>query len=63
MEKKYISCAQFVAKMKRKYPVNPVWVWDMLEEEFNYIKGLGCVISVEEAKLIEETIKDECSDK
>ena len=39
--------------------MNPIWVWDLLEDEFNIIKGLGCVISKEERDTIEQIIKEE----
>lgn len=59
MKSEYISAGQLVSRMKRKYQVNPVWVWDLLEEEYNIIKGLGCVVSREEAEEIEYIIKKE----
>lgn len=59
MRSECISAAQFVARMKRKYQVNPVWVWDLLEEEYNIIKGLGCVVLREEAEEIEYIIRKE----
>lgn len=55
---KYMSAAQFVAKMKRKHGANPIWVWDELEENFNIIKGLGCLINGEEMRIAEQIIID-----
>lgn len=55
----YVNASQFVSRMKNKYFVNPIWVWDLLEDEFNIIKGLGCVISKEERDTIEQIIKEE----
>ena len=59
MKSEYTSAAQFVSRMKRKYPVNPVWVWDLLEDEYNIIKGTAGIISKDEADEIEYIIKRE----
>ena len=55
----YTSASQFVAYMKRKYNINPIWVWDLLEEEYNIIKGTGALLTQEEKKEIENIIKEE----
>ena len=55
----YTSACQFVAYMKRKYNINPIWVWDLLEEEYNIIKGTGALLTQEEKKEIENIIKEE----
>ena len=49
---------QFVQDMKLKHGANIVWVWDVLEEELNIIKGCNCVLDDEEIKYIEAIIID-----
>lgn len=56
----YTKASNFVAYMKKKYNINSVWVWDLLEEEYNILKGIGAIISTEEKNAIEEIIKKEC---
>lgn len=55
----YISAASFVFRISRKYNVNKVWVWDLLESEFNIIKGNSGLVSLDERTAIEEIIKKE----
>ena len=53
----YTKASVFVAYMKKKYNVNSVWVWDLLEEEFNILKGMSAILTEEEKNAIEEIIK------
>lgn len=53
----YVSAAQFVAHMAKKYGANKRWVWDVLEEEFNIIKGTGGVMNLLETQEAEYIIK------
>lgn len=55
-ETKYISATLFVSKMVRKYSTSRTWIWVLLEEQFNIIKGLGCVLTGDEAQTIEDII-------
>lgn len=59
---KYVSAARFVSRMVRKYSVNRCWVWDLLEEEFNIIKGTNGVMNSLEVEEIECIIKDDRND-
>lgn len=56
---KAMPAAQVVARYSRKYKVNKVWLWDVLEEQFNIIKGLGCLMTYEERIEFEDYIRDE----
>lgn len=47
MKSEYTSAAQFVNRISQKYSVKKNWVWDLLSDEFNIIKGLGCLVSRE----------------
>ena len=55
----YIPAAQVVSRMSRKYGANKVWLWDLLEENFNMIKGLGCVMNLLEVQEFEYLVKTE----
>lgn len=55
----YTPASNVVSRMARKYNVNPVWLWDLLEEEYNIIKGLGCVMNLLEIREFEYIIKQE----
>ena len=54
----YTKASSFVAYMKKKYNINSVWVWDLLEEEYNIIKGIGCLLNKEEKEKFEKIIKE-----
>lgn len=54
--KAFKQASQFVQDMKRKHGANPIWVWDLLEDEFNIIKGLGCIVLPEEMAHIESLV-------
>lgn len=50
----YIEVCKVINRLSRKYFVNSVWLWDVVAENWNYIKGLGCIMTKEEAKELEE---------
>ena len=52
----YLPAAQFVEKMVRRYGINRPWVWDVLEDEFNIIKGIGCVMDREDMERAEDAL-------
>lgn len=54
---KYVSAAQFVSRMVKKYGINRCWVWDVLADEFNIIKGTNGVMSQQEVRVVEHLIK------
>ncbi len=45
MKGQYISCAVAVSRVAKKYKCNPNWLWDLLEDEFNVIKGHGHLLT------------------
>lgn len=53
----YVSAAQFVSRMAKKYGANKCWVWDVLEEEYNIIEGTGGVMNRLEVQEAEYIIK------
>lgn len=54
----YIKASSMVQRLSKKYKVNPVWIWDLLEEEFNIQKGTGGVVNQNEINEIENIIKN-----
>lgn len=57
-----VKASVFVQRMKRKYGANPVWVWDMIEENFNYIKGCGALLDPHECEELKGLIEDGLSE-
>lgn len=57
MKKEYIKASQFVANMSKKYGANRCYVWDILGEEYNIIKGIGALMDATEAQEAERIIK------
>lgn len=55
----YIPASQVVSRLSKKYGVNKVWLWDLLEENYNIIKGVGCVMNLLEIEEMEYMVKNE----
>ena len=55
----YIPASQVVSRLSKKYGVNKVWLWDLLEENYNIIKGVGCVMNLLEIEELEYIVKNE----
>lgn len=55
----YITASRAVATLSKKWGVNPIWVWDLFEEECNIIKGLGNLVSQDEINRVESIISQE----
>lgn len=53
----YVSAARFVSRMVEKYGANRVWVWDVLADEFNIIKGAHGIMNQLEVREAEHIIK------
>lgn len=54
----YVKASYAVHKLSKKYKVNPAWIWDLLEEEFNIQKGIGGVVNQSEINEIESIVKN-----
>lgn len=54
----YVRAAQFVSRMVKKYGANRCWVWDVLADEFNIIKGTNGIMNQLEAQEAEHIIKN-----
>lgn len=55
----YIPCSEVVHKFSRKYSLNKAYLWDVLGDEFNFIKGVGCLMAQKEVDLFEKIILGE----
>ena len=55
----YTNASAVVDRLSKKYQANKAWLWDLLEEEYNIIKGLGCVMNLLEIQEFEYIVKTE----
>ena len=55
--KTYYQASYIVDRMSKKYNANKVWLWDMLEEEFNIIKGTNGMMNLIEVGEFEYMVK------
>ena len=46
-----------IRQIAKENNANPIYVWDVAEEEFNIIKGCGCVIDQEQINAISEIVR------
>lgn len=54
----YYKASDIVQRISKKYQANRVWIWDVLEEQYNIIKGTGGVLTADEVKVLEEIVKE-----
>ena len=52
-----IKADRAIRQIAKEHSANPVYVWDVAGEEFNIIKGLGCVIDQEQIDTISEIVR------
>lgn len=52
----YYKCSDAVRTLSRKFDANPIWIWDVLGDQFNMERGWGCLLTVEEARDLESII-------
>ena len=55
-QRTYLPAVQFVDRMVRRYGINRVWVWEVLDSEMNIIKGIGYVMDREEMERAEDIL-------
>lgn len=53
-----ISASRAIRQIAKELGANPIYVWDTAEEEFNIIKGCGCVVNQEQIDIISDIVKD-----
>lgn len=47
-----ISASKAIRNIANRLNANPIYVWDVAEEEFNIIKGCGCIIDQKQINTI-----------
>lgn len=53
----FIKADRAIRQIAKEHNANPIYVWDVAEEEFNIIKGCGCVIDQEQIDTISEIVR------
>ena len=53
----YIKADKAIRQIAKENNANPIYVWDVAEEQFNIIKGCGCVIDQEQINAISEIVR------
>lgn len=54
----FISASRAIRKIAKETGANPIYVWDIAEDEFGIIKGCGCVIDQHQIDSISEIVRD-----
>lgn len=54
----FIPASRAIRKIVEETGANPVYVWDVAEEEFNIIKGCRCVMDQQQIDLISKIVRD-----
>lgn len=61
IRKEFIQASRAIRQIAKETGANPVYVWDIAEEEFNIIKGCNCLINQHEideiTKIVESGLK------
>lgn len=52
-----INADRAIRQIAKEHNANPVYVWDVAGEEFNIIKGCGCVIDQKQINTISEIVR------
>lgn len=52
-----INADRAIRQIAKEHNANPVYVWDVAREEFNIIKGCGCIIDQEQINAISEIVR------
>lgn len=56
--RKLIYCRDAVKKLSRKYHARSLWIWEVIEDEFNLDRGDGALLTQEEMEELESIISD-----
>ena len=52
----YLPAGKFVDYMVRKHSANRAWIWEILEEDYNIIRGIGGIMTIDERMRTEHKI-------
>lgn len=53
----FIRAARAIRQIAKETGANPIYVWDVAEEEYNIIRGCNCVIDQKQIDTITEIVK------
>lgn len=53
----FVKADRAIRQIAKENNANPIYVWDIAEEEYNIIKGLGCVMDQEQIDTVSEIVK------
>lgn len=59
IRKSCVPASGVVSSLSKKYELNPVWVWEIIEDLFNIIKGTGGQMVQAEIDELEQCIINE----
>lgn len=53
----FIKADRAIRQIAKECGANPIYVWDVAGDEFNIIKGCGCVMDQEQIDTVTEIVK------
>lgn len=53
----FIRADRAIRRIAKECGANPIYVWDVAGDEFNIIKGCGCVMDQEQIDTVTEIVK------
>ncbi len=57
MKSKFVNASRAIRHIAKECGANPIYVWDVAEEEFNIIKGCGCIMDQQQIDAVTEIVK------
>lgn len=55
---KMIYCRDAVKKLARKHHAKSAWIWEVIEDEFNFDRGDGALLTNEEYETLNTVIAE-----
>lgn len=52
-----IEASRAIRQIAKNLKANPIYVWNVAEEEFGIIKGCGCVMDQEQIDTVSEIVR------
>lgn len=57
IKKEFIQASRAIRQIAKETGANPVYVWDVAEEEFNIIRRCNCVMDQKQIDIITDAVK------
>lgn len=54
-----VPAMRVVSAFAKKYNLNRIYIWDVIEDQFNIIRYMGCVMTQDQINLLEEILLEE----